>query len=128
MDLKAKYAALGTAAVVGLAGAGVFAGALATQATGQFGAGNAAAPSSCTDSVNVAPGPAAFDPTDATYEISSAVVSGNLDECLGAAAFVNVIYNDAEISATNPRYTITPADVTAGEFTVTLNTAVVSQT
>lgn len=82
------------------------------------------AQTSCVSTADVQPGTATYNPASATYEYSTAVVTGDLSQCLDGAASVSVIYNDTEIASSAAAHTITAAEVSAGEFSTTLNVGV----
>ncbi|MCB0919984.1 MAG: fibronectin type III domain-containing protein [Actinobacteria bacterium] len=124
MSFRTTALAVGAAVAVALGGAGLYASSLSTTAAGNLGAGEAAAPASCTSDADVQPGLATYSATLGTHAFTTATVTADLSNCLGAEAHVGVIVAEAEIAASDEWHEITAADITAGEFTVTLDTAV----
>lgn len=126
MSINMKFIALGSAGVVALAGAGLYAGTLTTTNTGQVGAGNVALQASCTSTAAVNPQAATWDATSKKFRYTKVNVSGTLTNCTNQKATVNIYaIADGQVLSTNatPK-TISSDEVTAGTFEVILDTPV----
>lgn len=121
-----KFLAVGSAAVVGVAAAGVYAGTLTPSTSAKAGAGAVDVQASCTSAATLTPGASTWNPTTSKFEYTTMRVTATLTSCTGQEATVNVykVADGSEISTNASAYTITGGDVTAGYFTVTLDTGV----
>ena len=86
MAAKWKFLAAGSAAVVAIGGAGLYAGALSVSSSGLSGAGSVALQASCATAATVTPGAAPWNATvqKFTYTtVSVAYTEGSTDACSG---------------------------------------------
>lgn len=93
MSINMKFIALGSAGVVALAGAGVYAGTLTTTTSGKVGAGTVAIQGSCAADAIVTPGLASWNATNKRYEYTTLELtrtSGNFSACDGQYVTANV--------------------------------------
>jgi len=128
MAAKWKFLAAGSAAVVAIGGAGLYAGALSVSSSGLSGAGSVALQASCATAATVTPGAATWNATvqKFTYTtVSVAYTEGSTDACSGQKLKVNVYATSggAELS-TGTAVTITDGSNGAAGTAFTLSTAV----
>lgn len=121
-----KRSAIALAGVAAVGAGGLYAGSLAVSTPAKSGAGSAAIEASCTSSATVAPGAATYNSGLRTFAYSTVTVSGSLGGCTYHEAAVTVydVGTGAAISTTTSRHVISTAEVTAGEFPVSLATPV----
>lgn len=136
MAAKWKFLAAGSAAVVAIGGAGLYAGSLSVTSTGTAGAGSAALQASCATSATVTPTEATWTASgvvpsqgspSAGYASTDVVVawtSGSAGACVGQKLRVNVFDTStgAAVTQNSSAYTIVSGDqtTTAGTTTITL--------
>ncbi len=126
MISRAKMAAVGTAGLVAIGAAGLYAGTQSVTATGNIGSGSATVQSSCVvGGLNVTPkaGSRAWD-TDANAYVYTVMTvsaaSGGLNACEGQVANLVVFVNGQEPTTVALPYTLVADDLTAHAFDVTL--------
>lgn len=128
MSINMKFIALGSAGVVALAGAGVYAGTLTpSTGTAKSGAGAVVLQASCATAATITPGAATWNATSKKYEYTTLTVTGDdLANCGTQKATLNVhkLSDGSELAKTASAHTITSGEATAKSFTVTLDAGV----
>ena len=126
MSINMKFIALGSAGVVALAGAGVYAGTLTPTTSGNTGAGAVVLQSSCTAAANVAPQAATWNETSKKYEYTKLTITGTFTSCEGQKATVNVhkLSDGSQLAKTASPHTIAELEASGGSFEVTLDAGV----
>ena len=126
MSINMKFIALGSAGVVALAGAGVYAGTLTPTTTGKTGAGAVVLQSSCTAAATVTPQAATWNETSKKFEYTKLTIAGTFTDCTGQKATANVykLSDGSQLAKTASAHSITAGEVTAGSFEVTLDAGV----
>jgi hypothetical protein len=121
-----KRSAIALAGVAAVGAGGLYAGSLSVSTPAKSGAGSVAIQASCTSAATVSPGAATYDSSLQKFAYSTVTVSGSLSGCTYHEAAVTVydIGSGAAISTSTTRHAISAAEVTAGEFPVTLATPV----
>ncbi len=123
MAAKKKVLIIGSAAVLAIGGAGLYAGALGVSNSGSIGAGQAAVSASCdTNGVTVTPGTSTWDPALDMFVYSGVVVSGIADSCDGQS--MTVLVADGAGAQLSTSGAITIATGVATSETVSLGTPV----
>lgn len=136
MAAKWKFLAAGSAAVVAIGGAGLYAGVLSVTSTGTAGAGSAALQASCATSATVTPTAATWTATGvvpsqgspssgyASNQVTVAWTSDSAGQCVGQKLRVNVytVSTGVAVTQNTSAYTIVSGDqtTTAGSTTITL--------
>ena len=128
MAAKWKFLAAGSAAVVAIGGAGLYAGALSVSGAGLSGAGSVALQASCATAATVTPGAATWNATvqKFTYTtVSVAFTESSTDACTGQNMKVNVYATSggAELSTGTASAVVDGSTEAAGK-SFTLTTAV----
>lgn len=121
-----KRSAIALAGVAAVGAGGLYAGSLAVSTPTKTGTGSVSMQASCTSSATVAPGAATYNASLQKFAYSTVTVSGSLGSCTYQEAAVTVydVGSGAAISTSTTRHIISAAEVTAGEFPVTLATPV----
>ena len=124
MSINMKFIALGSAGVVALAGAGVYAGTLATTTSGKVGSNTVALQSSCATAAVIKPGDATWDTTEKKFMYDTLTVTyTTTGTCEGQLATANVYANTggAELSTNAVAHTITADEQSAKKFVIDLD-------
>ncbi len=123
MAVKKKFLIIGSAAVLAIGGAGLYAGALDVGTTGNIGAGQAAVSASCdTNGVTVTPGTSTWDPALDKFVYNGVVVTGIADSCDGQS--MTVLVADGAGAQLSTSAVITIATGVSTTETVALGTPV----
>lgn len=124
MAAKKKVLIIGSAAVLAIGGAGLYAGALGVSSGGQIGAGQATISASCdSNGVTVTPGTSTWNAGLNKFVYSAVTVSGIADTCDGQSMTVLVATAGGAQVSTNATPLVIPTNVSTSE-SVTLDTPV----
>lgn len=124
MSINMKVLAIGSAGVVALAGAGLYAGSLAVSTSSNtFGAGDTFINASCTDAAVVTPAKAVWNSSLKKFTYATATVTGDFSACEDETATLNVFNTGTGTASNTGTHVITSGEAIAlGSFTVTFTT------